>query len=130
MKVLPDTSVWVDYLRSGAAGPAGALDELLAGGSVLVCGPVLAELLAGAAPEHREGLWLALGSLPWAELDHGAWRRVGELAYQLRRGGISVALTDLVIAVACVRAEATLWTRDRDFERVRDVLPELRLRRS
>jgi predicted nucleic acid-binding protein len=30
-----------------------------------------------------------------------------------------------VIAVACVRAEAALWTSDRDFERIRGVLPEL-----
>ena len=127
MRVLPDTSIWVDYLRRGASGPGGELDGLLERDSVLVCGPVLAELLAGAPPERRDELWLALGSLPWAELDHAAWRQVGELANDLRRTGTSVALTDLVIAVACVHAEATLWTGDRDFERIRRALPGLEL---
>jgi predicted nucleic acid-binding protein len=126
--VLPDTSVWVDYLRRGASGPAGELERHLEEGSVLVCGPVLAELLAGAPPERRDELWLALGSLPWAELDHAAWRQVGELANDLRRAGVSVPLTDLVIAVAAERSQATLWTRDRDFERIRPVLPALELR--
>ena len=30
----------------------------------------------------------------------------------------------------CVRSEATLWTRDRDFERIREVLPGLELQPS
>lgn len=128
MRVLPGTSVWVDYLRGGASRPAGELDGLLEDGSVLICGPVMAELLAGAPPDRRDALWLALRSLPWAELDHAGWREVGELANVLRRVGISLPLTGLVIAVACVRSEAMLWTRDRDFERIRDGLPALELR--
>lgn len=130
MRVLPDTSIWVDYLRRGASGSAGELDRLLETDSVLVCGPVLAELLAGTPAEQRDELWLALGSLPWADLDHTAWREVGELANDLHCTGTPVALTDLAIAIACVRAEATLWTRDRDFERVKDVLHGLQLHSS
>jgi len=128
VNVLPDTSVWVEYLRRGASGPAAELERRLHDGSVLVCGPVLAELLAGAPGERRDELWLALGSLPWAELDHAGWRQVGELANDLRRADVSVPLTDLVIAVAAARSQATLWTRDQDFERIRPVLPALELR--
>ena len=57
MKVLPDTSIWVEFLRHGTAGPAAALDGLLAKGSVVVCGPVISELLVGAAPEDHDELW-------------------------------------------------------------------------
>ena len=127
MKLLPDTSIWVDYLREGASGVAGALDGHLDQESVLVCGPVLAELLAGTASDRRDDLWLALGNLSWAELDHASWRKAGEIANDLRRSGRSVPLTDVVIAVACVGAGASLWTRDRDFDAIRDVLPELEL---
>jgi predicted nucleic acid-binding protein len=101
------------------------LEEHLEQESVVVCGPVLAELLAGTPPERRDDLWLALGSLPWAELDHAGWRRAGEVANDLRRTGRSVPLTDVVIAVACMRAGASLWTLDRDFEAIGAVLPEL-----
>lgn len=128
MRLLPDTSVWVDYLRGGASGPAGELDGLLERGTVLVCGPVVAELLAGAAPAQRDELWMALGSLSWAEIDRAAWRQAGEVANDLRRSGTSVPLTDVVIAVACARSEATLWTNDRDFQRIREALPQLELR--
>ncbi len=130
MRVLPDTSVWVAYLRGGKKRSAAALDGFLEQESVLVCGPVIAELLAGTPPDRREELWLALGSLPWAELDHAAWRQVGEVANALRRVGRPVPLTDVIIAIACVRAEAALWTEDRDFERIGQELPALELFRQ
>lgn len=127
MTVLPDTSIWVDYLRSGTAGRAAALDDLLARESVVVCGPVLAELLAGTPAERRDELWHALEALPWAELDRAAWRQVGEVAHDLRAAGVSVPLTDLAIAVAALSTGASVWTRDKDFDRLRSALPELEL---
>ncbi len=123
MKVLPDTSMWVEYLRGGLD----ELDELLRGESVLACGPVVAELQAGIQPARRDEIWLAVGTLPWAGLDHAAWRQVGEAVFDLRRGGTPVPLTDVAIAVAAVRAHASVWTRDRDFERICEVLPSLEL---
>jgi predicted nucleic acid-binding protein len=96
-------------------------------GVILVCGPVLAELLKGTPPQRRDSLWASVGSLPWAELDRAGWRLVGEAAAELR--GARIPMTDVEIAVAAVRAEAALWTRDRDFGRVGGVLPALQLYR-
>jgi predicted nucleic acid-binding protein len=74
-------------------------------------------------------VWLALAGLPFVELGRDAWSRAGELAHELRRRGENVPLLDLLIAVAAVSAGAVLWSRDGDFERVGEVLDELRLRR-
>ena len=130
MRLLPDTSIWVDYLQTGSRGPASELDDLLAEDSVFICGPVAAELLAGATPNRRDDLWIALGGLPWAELDHEAFREAGHVANDLRRRGDVVPLTDVIIAVAAARADVSLWTHDRDFERIKAVLPALVLRSS
>lgn len=130
MTVLPDTSVWVDYLNAGMDGPAAELDRLLADEAVVVCGPVLAELVAGTAAEDREELWHTVAALPWAELDREAWRTVGELAFALRRSGLTVPLTDIEIAVASAAAGAALWTRDDDFHRLHSHLPSLELYES
>ena len=128
MKLLPDTSIWVAYLRGRDQSVVEALDAYLERESVLVCGPVIAELLAGTAPSQQEELWMAIGSLPWADLDRAGWRQAGEVGGELRRRGVSVPLTDVLIAVASARAGAQLWTRDRDFEQIQDVLPALDLR--
>lgn len=125
--VLPDTSVWVDFSRRGERGRAAHMRALLDGGEAATCGPVVAELLAGAEGEVAERIWETLSSLPWAELPPSAWRQVGSLAGRLRRQGESLPLTDLAIAVAVARAGHALWSFDADFERIAPLLPELKL---
>lgn len=125
--IIPDTSVWVDFSRRGDRGRAAALRGLLEAGEVATCGPVAAELLAGAEGEVAERLWETLHSLPWAELPPQAWREAGSLAGDLRRRGSSLPLTGVVIAVAAVGEGHALWTFDGDFTRIREALPELEL---
>lgn len=128
MTTLPDTSVWIDYLRHGLEGPAARVDSLLADGEVLVCGPVAAELTSGIADDgQRAELWSLLGGLPWVRLDRNGWLRVAEIMRALDRGGSTVALTDIEIAVAGSHADAVVWSFDSDFQRVADVMPELTL---
>jgi predicted nucleic acid-binding protein len=124
LTVLPDTSIWIDYFR-GTEPTASAVATFLERDEVTLCGPIVAELLAGTASGQRETLFLALAALPVVELDLAAWRASGECAHELRQRGDTVPLLDVLIAVAAVRADATLWSRDAGFERVQRVLPEL-----
>ncbi len=100
---------------------------LLDSGEVSTCGPVVAELLAGAAGEVAERIGEVLLSLPWVELDPAAWFEIGATARRLRQAGRSLPLTDLAIAVAAARAEHALWSFDDDFERIGAVLEGLLL---
>lgn len=125
MTVLADTSVWVEYLRRGKGSKSARLDDLLVAGEVLVCGPVVAELLAGAKSADRGRLWLLLTGLPWADLGPVQWQSVGEMAARLRERGETVGLTNIEIAIAALDASARVWTRDSDFKRVKAVLPAL-----
>lgn len=125
---LADTSVWVAYLRNGPSDPRGAhIDALLNRGELLICGPVVAELLAGTSERDRDQLEESLRGLDWAELDRQAWGRAGTLAARLRAAGETVPLTDVFIASAALAAEAELLTADSDFERVARHEPRLRV---
>lgn len=125
--VLPDTSVWVDFARRGARGRASALHGLLDRGDVATCGPVAAELLAGAEGEVAGRISATLDSLPWAGLDQAGWRDVGLAARRLRGEGQTLPLTDLAIAVAAARAGHALWSFDSDFERIHPVVDGLEI---
>jgi predicted nucleic acid-binding protein len=128
LKVLPDTSIWIDYFR-GTEPAATTLDRLLTDEEPVICGPILAELLAGAPEAQRDELWLALTCLPFVDLGRDAWADAGERAHALRSRGQIVPLLDILIAVAAVRAGASLWTRDRDFALVSTVMVDLELYR-
>ncbi len=128
-RALADTSVWVSYLRHGRKHRWGAiLDELLSRGELLICGPVVAELLAGTSERDREGLAESLRGLDWAELDRRAWGRAGTLAARFRAAGATVPLTDVFIAAAALAADSELLTADSDFARVAEHEPSLSLR--
>jgi predicted nucleic acid-binding protein len=133
--ILPDTSVWVEYLRaernSGAGrtpSPADELDGMIEREQVVTCGPVIAELLAGARGPQRDQLAEQLGAQPWVELRRSDWLTIGHTAGQLRERGQTTPLIDIQIAVCAVDADAELWTRDSDFERVAEALDGLRVR--
>jgi predicted nucleic acid-binding protein len=126
--VLPDTSIWVAYLRAGADDIKREFNAALERRQVLACGPIVAELVAGTRPHDRTTLLASLAGLPWAELDRQAWQSVGLLAAELRGRGQVLPLTDLEIAVAAHESGATLWTADRDFERLTPLLDGLELR--
>jgi predicted nucleic acid-binding protein len=125
--VLPDTSVWVDFSRRGLKGDAAAMRGLLDRGEVVTCGPVAAELVAGADGDVGERMWAMLSSLPWVELVSSDWREIGEVAGSLRRMGKPLPLTDLAIAIAAARAGHSVWSFDSDFERIAPALDGLEL---
>ncbi|HEY7891190.1 MAG TPA: PIN domain-containing protein [Solirubrobacteraceae bacterium] len=134
--ILPDTSVWVHYLRTTPAKPtqsetlppADELDRLIEQEQIVTCGPVVAELLAGARGAQRDELAEQLGAQVWVELKHADWLTIGHTAAKLSEQGQTTPLIDVEIAVCAVSANAELWTRDHDFERIANVLDKLRLR--
>lgn len=126
--ILADTSIWVGYLRDGAEHPWGAeLQSVLDSGDLLICGPVVAELLAGTGDRDRERLGATLHALSWVTLGRREWIATGGLAAKLRRAGQAVALTDVEIALAAITAGARLLTADTDFTRIARLEPKLKL---
>lgn len=90
-----------------------------------MCGQVAAELLAGTGPDHRDQLWTLLSGLPWLELRPHTWRRVGEVAGDLRARGVTVPLTDVQIAVLVAEHTTALWSRDRHFATIAELSLDL-----
>jgi hypothetical protein len=125
--VLPDTSVWIPYFRSHSGEEGDRLEALIRRGEVAICGPVLAELLAGAGDSQRKAIVGTVGHLRLADLNRAAWEEVGSLARRLRRSGQTLPLTDLAIAAAAARGGHVLWSLDSDFERIAPVLDGLEL---
>lgn len=111
--VLIDASVWIEALKpAGAPDLRAMVDELVANGRAAVCEVVLAEVLRGARDNlEREALAGELLATTVLSMD-GAGLIAGDLALRLRRLGLSISTTDLVIATTASMHRAELFHRD------------------
>jgi len=121
--VLVDTSAWVAFLR-GEKNAVARLDPLISEDRVSIAGPVYAEVLSGAPTlAAYQRLRVTLDALEWLAGPADLWERVAHARFTLARQGIQATLADLLIAVTASHAGHSLLTRDRDFLRIRQVVP-------
>ena len=118
-----DSSAWISFLR-GDAPAIRRIDPLLATGTVGVVGPIVAEVLSGAASraefDHLRDLFEGLERLADPP---DLWDQVAEARYALARKGHQASLVDLAISLTCLGGGHTLVTRDQDFRAIARVLP-------
>jgi predicted nucleic acid-binding protein len=117
-RILVDTSVWVDALRGRDATTVAAVRELLLEDRVVTCDVVVAELRAGLRRSERVRVLGLFGGLPRLAVDSRDWLEAGDLGAQLRAGGVTLPLTDLLIARVCLRHGHALFTSDEHFKRI------------
>ena len=121
-----DTSIWLEVLPAGRGTPAlrDRIDGLLSEDLVATTGMVRLELLSGTRSQKEwdrlQEFLEALHPLPVTE-EH--WEESALMGFQLRRKGISVPATDLLIGAVTMRAEAVLIHRDHHFDFVASHLP-------
>jgi predicted nucleic acid-binding protein len=121
---LVDTSVMIDALRK----PDPKLQNLFNTVQPVICGVVLAEVLHGARDAaHFNRLLAALVSFPKVVMPEPIWETVGQNLWTLRTSGVSVPFQDVVIATVAINNDIELWTRDKQFQLIQTVLPQLKL---
>lgn len=119
-----DTSVWIPYFRERGSTHGDLVDALIDEGLVHIDGVVLAELLTGAkSPAELERLASALAGLKFVPSDRAAFESVGRNGFALKRKGVSVPLSDLVIATDCLSHGLVLIEEDRHFAAIAAHLP-------
>jgi len=122
--ILTDSSVIIDH----ASGKDAKLSVLMPTLPVAICGVVRAEVLGGArSPKERRTLHGMLGAFRQVATPEPVWDLVGDHRAKLRSKGVSVPFTDVVIAALAMDLDVEVWTRDKQFILIQQVLPALRL---
>jgi hypothetical protein len=120
--ILVDTSVLVDYLRF----PSDRVLYLFQTYEAAICGVIRAEILAGV--RNAQDAAKVANGLNLFELIHTPetiWDAVGQNAAALRGNGITVPFTDVLIATLAVENGLPLWTKDKHFQRLGNVMNSL-----
>jgi tRNA(fMet)-specific endonuclease VapC len=125
-RILVDTSVWIDFFRPRSE-TGDLLEKLLKGDAVWTCGVVLFEVLQGIKSENEKTQLLSiLTSLPYIEMAGPLWQKAAEIATLARKNGITLPLSDMLIAAIAIENDLSVYTFDKHFEQI----PDLKLYRK
>jgi len=118
---LIDTSIWIEYFR-GKSAHTEFIEAGLNDGSVYITGPIISELLQGVKSEKEfDMLASCVDAIPFLECETIDWMNTGKLSFNLRKKGITVPITDSLIAVIASRYKMRILTLDNHFKKIPDV---------
>ena len=119
-----DTSVWISYFREGGSEHGDFIDELIDDGRVHINGIVLAEILTGArTPDELDRLSAALAGLKLVPSDRASSESAGRSGFALKKKGVSVPLSDIIIATDCIDHGLVLIESDKHYASIAAHLP-------
>ncbi|MDA1128644.1 MAG: PIN domain nuclease [Chloroflexi bacterium] len=125
---LLDTSVWLDVLPPGGANTdlRVRVDALLAADQVATTGMVRLELLGGARTQQEwDRLKDYLSALHQLPVEEETWQEAAQMGFILRRQGVTVPFTDLIIGAVAVSSDTVLLHCDHHFDLIAQHLPLL-----
>lgn len=125
--ILVDSSLWIEGLSPRAPPPLRAtLRALIEANQLVVTDMVRLEVIAGARTfqEFRE-FRTDFEAVRCVPITSREWLRAEDLCVTLGRRGLSVPPADVLIAAVALGHGVSLWHADRDFERIRHVVPAL-----
>lgn len=118
-KVLIDTSAWIEFFTRPTARVAETVDGLIKDDLACVTGVVLAELLCGTRTPHARDLLLAkFKPLTFLEATQEIWIAAGSLAAALSQRGLTLPLTDVLLAAVAQASHVSIYTTDRHFTHI------------
>ncbi|WP_114749962.1 PIN domain-containing protein [Pleomorphovibrio marinus] len=118
-KVLVDSSVWIDFLRSGTNSK---LDRLIQEDMICINELIITELLPSINHHSRNDVAESLGSIEKIPLRID-WIVIRELQYMNLKNGIyKVGIPDLIILQQVIEEKILLFSFDEHFKLMRSFL--------
>jgi predicted nucleic acid-binding protein len=120
--ILVDTSIWIEFFNRPESKAGAQLEKFIKKGNVCVSGVILAELLQGARLEKEFNAILeSFTVLPFLDMNLDTWIRAGRISFSLRRKGVTIPTTDLIIASLAIEHECSVFTSDPHFKKIPDL---------
>jgi len=115
---LVDTSAWIFVLRRNPHPKLrNRIDRLLEIDEILSFGIIKLELLGGTKTfEEFHRLKNRLDALYEISTDRGLWESASQLAFDLKRKGLTIPATDTLIASAAIYSKSILLHADLHFD--------------
>ena len=126
-QILIDTSAWiVSFKKIGNPQLKEFLKKLILAGLAVTSPIIILELLQGCRTlEERDSLKIKLESLDLLSITEAVWERSYEIAFSLRKKGLTIPTADLIIAAAAIENNSLILHQDEHFEMITHHYPIL-----
>jgi hypothetical protein len=112
--IIVDTCVWIEFFREPESEFTLHLKGLLRERKVIMVGMVMAEILQGVkAPKEANLVEQSLAKLRYLEITRDIWVTAGEISASVRRTGITIPLSDLIIAAIALSGNHEVFCHQR-----------------
>ncbi|MBU2511357.1 PIN domain-containing protein [bacterium] len=120
MKVLIDSSVWIDYFRSGDE--TNELDYLIDDNIIYINDLILTELVPYLRLLRQTSLIEVLNEVPKLRLTID-WQQIQDFQFTCLKNGINgIGIPDLIIAQNAILNESSIYSLDKHFRLLSDTL--------
>jgi predicted nucleic acid-binding protein len=119
---LVDTGAWIGFFR-GIPAIRNLLAKLIVKDEIFTSGPILYELLQGIrSPEEKKQVKEALLSTNYLEMTSNDWEEAASLTSTLRGKGITLPMTDILIAHLGKTRNLEILSFDPHFDQIPDLM--------
>jgi len=116
-KIIVDTSIWIEYFNNNNI--VNFIEERIMEDCLFMKGPIVTELLQGLKTEKEyEKLKNSIDAIPYLEITLENWKKAGNISNKLRRKGIKIPLTDIIISAVAISNDAKVYSLDKHFEKI------------
>ena len=120
MKVLIDSSIWIDYFRSGVQ--TTELDYLIDDNLVFTNDLILTELVPYLRLQHQTSLVEVINEVSKLHLKIN-WQQIQEFQFTCLKNGINgIGIPDLIIAQNAIQNESLIYSLDKHFRLLSETL--------
>ena len=119
--ILIDTSVWIDHFCNGKT--SDTIDYLIDNADICINDVIRAELLPMMIQRNERELEMMLTSLPCLRIFIDWNELITMQAHNLRYGINRVGLPDLMIAQNAMQNNVTLFSLDKHFSLMSEIMP-------
>jgi len=117
---LVDSTVWIEFFKGSNTEINDFVSHLIDEDKISYNGIILSELLVGANNE-KEFRFIKenFSGFKHLETDNHIFEKAARIGFRLRREGITIPITDLIIAAHCIHYGLTIVTADLHFNLIR-----------
>lgn len=116
--ILADTCIWIEFFKQ-LSSIGDVLEARIIEDSIWVCGVVMYELAQGVKSDHeRSQIFTTVSNLAYAEMSKTLWQQAGYLSSSLRKKGLTIPFSDILIAALSIEHNLQVFTLDGHFKEI------------